>query len=177
MTHSDGMSPERRARFTALLDGHRRLIFKVANAYAWSPTDREDLIQEIAAQLWRAFPRYDAARRFSTWTYRIALNVAISWLRREAERRRRSVSFDPERHETAGQAPEARDQDRGQAILRDFMAECAPLDRALLLLYLEERSHSETAEVLGISETNVSTKLSRLKERLRRFVEDRHGAR
>ena len=73
---------------------HRRLVFKVAHTYARGRADVEDLAQEIAAQLWRAFPAYDRARRFSTWMYRIALNVAISWLRTEAPRRRRSVPYD-----------------------------------------------------------------------------------
>jgi RNA polymerase sigma-70 factor (ECF subfamily) len=69
------------ARFAALLDQHRGIVFKVANSYCRNPEDRQDLAQDIAAQLWRAFPRYDATRSFSTWMYRIALNVAISYKR------------------------------------------------------------------------------------------------
>ena len=80
------MIPEIAADFAALLEQHRRLVFKVANTYARG-ADLEDLAQEIAAQRWRAFPDYDRTRRFSTWMYRIALNVAISWLRSEAPRR------------------------------------------------------------------------------------------
>ena len=73
-----------RTRFAALLDTHRGIVFKVANAYCRHPDDRQDLVQEIAAQLWRAYPGYDPARPFTTWMYRIALNVAISHVRSDA---------------------------------------------------------------------------------------------
>ncbi len=68
-------------RFRELLERHRRIVFKVAATYCRDPHDRADLAQEIAVQLWRAFPKYDGARAFSTWMYRVALNVAISHLR------------------------------------------------------------------------------------------------
>ena len=68
-------------RFAALLEQHRGIVFKVAATYCRHPEDRQDLAQEIAAQLWRAFSGYDPARLFSTWMYRIALNVAISHVR------------------------------------------------------------------------------------------------
>ena len=139
MQQSTYMNAESGAEFAALLDGHRRLIFKVAHTYAREAADVEDLAQEIAAQLWRAFPAYDRARLFSTWMYRIALNVAISWLRSEAPRRRRSVAYDADMHEPA--AEEAADDDEGRRILRGFIASQDALDRAVLLLYLEEHPY------------------------------------
>src|SRR3954467_7736590 len=93
------MNPAAGADFCALLERNRRLIFKVANTYGRGRADVEDLAQEIATQSWRAFPDYDPERSFSTWLYRIALNVAISWLRIEAPRRRRSVPFEAELHD------------------------------------------------------------------------------
>src|SRR6187399_1015529 len=95
------MNPAAGAEFSALLEVNRRLIFKVATTYGHGRADIEDLAQEIAAQSWRAFPSYDPARSFPTWLYRIALNVAISWLRAEAPRRRRSVSFEADSHDSA----------------------------------------------------------------------------
>jgi RNA polymerase sigma factor (sigma-70 family) len=163
------------AEFAALLDEHRRLIFKIAHTYARSAADVEDLAQEIAAQLWRAFPDYDRTRRFSTWTYRIALNVAISWLRSEAPRRRRTVPYDAQLHEPAFE--EVRDDDEGQRILRGFLDSQDALNRAVLLLYLEEHSCAEMSEILGVTETNLTTKIHRLKERLRAYAEKNHGTR
>ena len=72
--------------FSALLQQHAGIVFKVANTYARLPEDRADLAQEIAAQLWHAWPKYDSARSFSTWMYRVALNVAISHLRERSTR-------------------------------------------------------------------------------------------
>jgi RNA polymerase sigma factor (sigma-70 family) len=164
-----------RLHFAALLDAHRRMVFKVANTYA-RPADREDLAQEIAIQLWRAFPGYDSSRPFSTWLYRIALNVGISHLRSLTVRERHTVPLELDLHETAdAQAPEPGD-DEAPRMLRQFIAQLDALNRALLLLYLEERSHGEIADILGISPTNVSTKINRLKERVQRFGEA-HGAR
>ena len=81
MEHAAPMTQDAQQRFQELLERHRGIVVKVAGSYAWHAEDRADLAQEIAAQLWRAFPRYDAARAFSTWMYRIALNVAISFAR------------------------------------------------------------------------------------------------
>ena len=169
------MNPADRADFSALLEVNRRLIFKVANTYGRGRADVEDLAQEIAAQSWRAYPSYDPARNFSTWLYRIALNVAISWLRAEAPRRRRSVPFEAELHDAA--VSESFEDDDGSRILRGFIDSQGPLDRALLLLYLEERPNAEIAEILGITHSNVTTKINRLKERLRAYAEKHHGTR
>ena len=163
------------ADFAAQLEANRRLIFKVANTYGRGRDDVEDLAQEIATQSWRAFPTYDSSRSFSTWLYRIALNVAISWLRVEAPRRLRSVSFDAEVHDAS--IPVADEADDGIRILRGFIASQGALDRALLLLYLEDRPNAEIAEILGITATNVTTKINRLKERLRLYAEQEHGTR
>ena len=169
------MNPAASADFAALLEENRRLIFKVAHTYGRGRADVEDLAQEIAAQSWRAYPTYDPARSFSTWLFRIALNVAISWLRVEAPRRRRSVPFDADLHDASIHA--ADDKDDGVRILRGFIASQGPLDRALLLLYLDERPNNEIADILGITATNVTTKINRLKERLRAYAEKHHGPR
>jgi RNA polymerase sigma-70 factor (ECF subfamily) len=159
------MGTDARGQFGALLERHRGIVFKVANTYARDAEDRADLAQEIAAQLWRAWPSYDPARSLTTWMYRIALNVAISFLRSEGARRRDMVPFDEALHDTAiHDDPEGEQQLR---VLDRVIARLEPLNRALLLLYLEERSHREIAEILGITETNVATKIGRLKQRIR----------
>jgi RNA polymerase sigma-70 factor (ECF subfamily) len=178
MQQSATMHPETAAEFAALLAEHRRLVFKVATTYARDGADLEDLVQEIAAQLWRAFPTYDRTRRFSTWMYRIALNVAISWVRIEAPRRRRSVPYDAELHEPAAAVEtDETDDDERRRILRGFIDSQDRLNRAVLLLYLEEHSYAEMSDILGLSETNLTTKINRLKERLRLYAEKHHGTR
>ena len=155
--------------FDALLQRHRGIVLKIAGSYARGAEDRADLAQEIAVQLWRAWPGYDPARSFSTWMYRIALNTAISFLRGQAQADR-SVPLDVHADTLAGGAafdPETHERLR---LLQRFMATLGPLDRALLLLYLEERSGREIAEVLGIGESNVTTRIGRIKQRLRDYA-------
>lgn len=161
------VADETQARFETLFAGHRRIALKVASTYCANPEDRRDVAQEIAAQLWRAFPAYDESRPFSTWMYRIALNVAISWVRRAS--RDRMVPVDGASLESvASLEVEEPEPDERIQVLRRFIAELDDLDRALVLLYLDERSYREMGDVLGITETNVATKLSRIKERIRK---------
>jgi RNA polymerase sigma factor (sigma-70 family) len=151
--------------FRELLERHRKIVFKVANTYCRDPHDRADLAQEIAAQLWRSFPAYDGQRVFSTWMYRIALNVAISFRRSSGLHERHLVPLDADLHDTADGG--ANPEDDGVQALYRCIDKLDPLNRALLLLYLDERSQREIAEILGITETNVATKIGRLKQRLR----------
>lgn len=161
------MSADRQGEFTALLERHRKIVFKVAATYAWHPEDRAELAQEIATQLWRAFPGYDSARTFSTWMYRIALNVAISQVRGSGPRERQQVALDERTHDLADDAALDPEMDLGVRALNQVIAALDPLNRALLLLYLEDRSSREIGDILGLSETNVSTRISRLKQRIR----------
>ena len=158
------------ACFVALLDRHRGIVFKVAATYCAHPEDRRDLAQEISTQLWRAFPKYDATRSFSTWMYRIALNVAISSLRRGAPQRN-TQALDENWLESVAEGPAPEPDDR-ILLLRRLIDQLDDLNRALLLLYLDEKTYREIAEVLGITETNVATKLNRLKQRIRDGVND-----
>lgn len=155
--------------FATLLHEHRRVVFKVAGLYSRSAADRDDLVQEISAQLWRSFGSYDEARaKFSTWLYRIALNVAISQARRD--RWSEADRFEPlETHhlETVGGGEGIAEPDERLTALYALIGQLDPLNRALILLYLEDRNYTEMAEILGISETNVATKISRIKQNLR----------
>ncbi len=155
-------------RFEALFERHRGIVGKVARLYAFDPDERQDLAQEIAAQLWRSFARYDATRAFSTWMYRVALNVAISAARHRERRPRAAAEVAVEELADARDGPLERDP-RWLALQR-IVEGLDPLERALLLLHLDERPYREIAEVLGIRETNVATKLSRVKKRLRKDV-------
>ena len=155
-----------RESFQTLLQAHRGIVAKVAGTYAWHPDDRDDLMQDIAAQLWRAWPNYDPARPFATWMYRIALNVAISDVRSRT-RAPSSEVWNEDHHDVAD--PHAHDHEGRQQVdlLYRFIQSQPPLDRALLLLYLDDRPQREIAEILGIGESNVSTKIGRLKQRIR----------
>jgi RNA polymerase sigma factor (sigma-70 family) len=153
--------------FLRLLDQHGGIIHKVAAGYSKGLADRRDLTQEIMLQLWKAYPRYSPDRPFSTWMYRIALNVAISFLRRATHPVRQTVSIDENEIEIADENAEPREIDERLGLLQQIIAGLEPLNRALLLLYLDEYAYREIASILGITETNVATKLNRLKESVR----------
>jgi RNA polymerase sigma-70 factor (ECF subfamily) len=157
---------ERQERYLALLGENERILWKVAGAYTRTAADREELVQETVAQLWKSFGRYDERYRFSTWMYRVALNVAISSVRGDVRRRRHTVPAEEEQLEVASPAPEPADGRR--ALLHDAMGRLEPFDRALLVLHLDGRPYAEIAEVLGITETNVGTRLGRVRQKLRR---------
>lgn len=155
-----------------MLESHQRALHKVCWVYGKSSHDRDDLFQEIISQLWRSFGKYDRQRSFSTWMYRIALNVAIDFQRRQ---RRRSGEI---QHLGSGQTdvPDATHDDAAkieqQHELRELLETLDDADRALLVLYLEGHSLREIGDVLGINESNVSTRLYRLKKSLRQSVEE-----
>lgn len=158
---------EYQRQFEALLHEHRGIVFKVAAACAADAVDREDLAQEIAAQVWRSFGRYQPARaKFSTWMYRIALNVAISQVRRTRGQAGLCQPLE-ERHLEGIAGEAAPEPDERLAALHVFIHKLDALNRALILLYLEDRRYAEIAEVLGISAGNVATKINRIKQKLR----------
>jgi RNA polymerase sigma-70 factor (ECF subfamily) len=151
--------------FQALVEEHKKILYKVCNSYCRNRDDRDDLAQEIIVQLWRSFGKFDERCRFSTWMYRIALNVAISFYRRESTRTRYVIS-DEEHLLQAIDGPESQPED--VQLLYRFIEGLEPLNKALVLLYLDGNSYQEIADVLGISETNVATKISRLKKTMKR---------
>lgn len=164
---TDFLMTQARERFQDLFGQHAAIVRKVAGMYCRNAEDRRDLAQEIAIQAWRAFGKYDAARVFSTWLYRIALNVAISQARNAGLRERHAVPLDEQAHDIADERSPQHEADERQRALHRCIDALEPLDRALMLLYLEDRSHAEIADVLGIGASNVGTKVNRLKQRIR----------
>lgn len=159
--------------FVDRLDRHRAILFKVAATYCRDAADREDLVSEMIAQLWRAYDRFDERSRFSTWMYRIAINVAISFARTQTRARRRLVPEGSLLERIADQ-PEAETDDRLSQV-RELIEQLDPLSRALMLLYLDDYPYCEIASMLGITETNVATKLGRIKQQLKRKVAGQTG--
>jgi RNA polymerase sigma factor (sigma-70 family) len=158
---------EQQQQFVRLLQAHRAIVYKVAGSYSRTAPDRDDLAQEICLQLWRAFPSYDAERKFSTWMYRIALNVAISQARRTPWSRAGRLEPLDAIHRDTLSADDGSEQQAQLDIVLAFIAKLEPLNRALMLLYLDDYSYADMASILGISETNVATKINRVKQTLR----------
>lgn len=151
--------------FLKLIQGHAGIIRKVANSYSVSAADRDDLVQEITMQLWRSRGSYNPAFKRSTWIYRVALNVAITFFRK-TRRHQNTVAL-----ESNPEIPDADNVPENVRQLYELIAELDELNRAVILLYLERFSHEEIAQSLGISKTNVATKIARIKKKLKERFE------
>jgi len=151
--------------FLQLIEENKRIIFKICNSYCYHKDDREDLAQEIIYQLWKSGGSFNADHKFSTWMYRIALNTAISFYRKE-KRSGQLVPFGEHLTDIEDETGSNHTEEKIN-LLQQFINELKELDRALMILYLEEKSYSEIADILGITETNVATKISRTKEKLK----------
>lgn len=153
--------------FLALLNQYRGAIERVSRTYSSGVSEREDLVQEIVYQLWRAFPSYRRESAPLTWVYRIAINSAITGLRRRA---RRPAHVSLEAAANIASPPTAVGSDPQADLLYRAIRRLGDVDRALVMCYLDDLSYREIADVLGLSETNVGARLSRTKATLQNLV-------
>ena len=148
--------------FLSVVDMHKGIIYKIANTYCKDTEGKKDLVQEIILQLWKSFDNYSEHYKYSTWIYRIALNVAISNYRKETRRKEISNPY-VEGLFIFADFQKSTELEGSTLFLHQFITELRELDKALMLLYLEEKSHKEISEIMGITETNVATKIGRIK--------------
>jgi len=150
--------------FLNFLEKNKPLIIKVATSYCYDPFDRSDLIQDILLQLWKAFPKYDASYESTTWLYKIALNVSISFLRRKKSRSKTEQEYNDHYDLIHWQDIEV---EAKLTILYSALENLDPYDKAVIILKLDGKPEIEAAEILGISKSNYSTRLSRIKNKLK----------
>lgn len=148
--------------FISLVEAHKRIIYKVCYMYASDRENLNDLYQEVVINLWKAFPRFRGECEASTWVYRIGLNTCISFFRKSKSR--------PEVVPITVDLEAFADEEDQTARLNELyrmINSLNQLERALILLWLEERSYQEIAEIIGISRNNVAVKLNRIREKLK----------
>jgi len=156
--------PNKKA-FSELIKQYQAIIHKVTMVYANGRADREDLFQEICLQLWKSYPNFREEAKFSTWMYRVALNTAISTVRKE----NKAPSFEHLR-ETDRIAEDKNDEKERVKLLYRAISRLNRIDKAIILLWLEEKNYKEIASIMGTSEKNVSVKLVRIKRKLEELV-------
>lgn len=152
--------------FYQVLEQHKGIIYKIANSYCKTEEDRKDVMQEMIYQLWRSHKSYNNQYSLSTWVYRVVLNVAISFYRKNKRHNQNTTLIS----ESIIELHEPNDEVNPQGnidLLQHFINQLNELDKALMLLYLEEKAYREIAEITGLTETNVATKISRIKEKLK----------
>ncbi len=153
-------------KFISVVKENQKLIYKICCSYCSNQENRKDLEQEILLQLWSSFSKFDGRVKISTWIYRIALNTAISFYRSDCKHSKKRDSLDESIISISNVEIEA-EKDENISLLFQFIEQLNELDKALILLYLDDSKYKDIADILGISETNVATKVSRIKKRLK----------
>jgi len=151
--------------FIRIVNGNHAIINKICYGYAKNSEDRFDLKQEILIQLWKAYPSFNNQSQISTWIYRIALNTVISNFRKAKNKIQES-----ELSQSNYQIPdiiENNELNENIVKLYQLIYQLNDLEKAITLLYLDDQSYKEIAEIVGISETNVATKINRIKSKLK----------
>ena len=150
--------------FTSAIKENEGILFKIAAVYTNSSEDKQDLIQEIIYQLWKSYDSFNQQSRFSTWMYRVALNVAIYQLKVS---KKKILTVPIEDQNFNYQEDDNSAIEEKWKLFRKQIEGLNLLDKAIVTLYLDDKSHDEIAEVIGISSSNVGTKISRIKEKLK----------
>ena len=154
--------------FLEIISEHQRIIHKVTRLYAHTQDDRDDLFQEILMQLWRAFGSFKGEAKISTWMYRVALNTAISGFRKSS-RRPQTSELDNVAFQAIADMPDP-DGEENKQLLYKAIALLSDLERAIIMLYLEDHSYDEIADVIGITSNYVGVKISRIKTKLKKIL-------
>jgi RNA polymerase sigma-70 factor, ECF subfamily len=154
---------EQKDIFENWLHQHKALLFKIIRAYAFTETDRDDLFQEITIQVWNSIPTFRQESSVTTWLYRISLNTAIKWTRKERKHNEAKESIDTIEHILH----ESKIQVDDRLIwLYEEISRLDEIDRSITLLLLEGFSYKEMAGIIGISESNIGVKINRIKKHL-----------
>ncbi len=164
--------------FKTWLIEHNGAVLKVARAYTFTTEDCEDLAQEILLQVWRSLPNFQGRASATTWFYRVALNTALGWHRKERRRRARQRPILVVEDLSVTELGGSQEIIQREAVERLYAAirRLPKTDAALVLLFLDDLSYRQIAEVLGISESNVGVKLNRAKTALGELMrEESHG--
>lgn len=158
---------DKEKEFLALIEMHQGIIHKVAALYMNRADNRADLFQEILLAAWKGYANFRGDAKFSTWLYRVALNTAVTWYRKE-QKAEPAETLDATHANLPGAYADAEEQ---LLAMRKAISGLSPIDKALVSLYLDEYDYREIGEILGISANNVAVKMNRIKNRLKQTTQ------
>lgn len=161
------MEPSIEKIFLSYLEKHKGILHKISRMYMDTAEDREDLQQEIIIQLWKSYSNFKGESQFSTWMYRVAVNTAITFLRK---RKQALQTFTGETVPDAADEEYSPEKDQQLEAFYKAVQELNPVEKALIFYFMEGLSHKETGKNLGIGEGNVRVKLNRTKEKLQKII-------
>lgn len=161
------MNTGQQKEFVKQVNENQRIIHKICKIYTDNPHDHEDLFQEITIQLWKSYPSFRGEAKFSSWMYRIGLNTALALFRK----RDRQVSTCQETSvENLKIAHEEHHEDDRLKLMYDAIHQLSDVEKALIMMFLDDKPYKEIAEILGITEGNARVKMNRAKEKLKTLI-------
>lgn len=155
-------------KFETIVYEHQALIIRVCDIYCNSQPDKDDLFQEIVVNLWKGLSAFKNEAKLSTWIYRVSLNTAISKYKKAKKNQLLYTDQIPEA--TSGDADQETENSLRINALYKGIDKLKPVEKAIILLYLEERSYQEIADIVGLSKENISVKLVRIKKKLENYL-------
>lgn len=148
---------------------HQGIIHKVCGMYCSNGEDKKDMFQEILVNLWKSYPSFRGDSKFSTWMYRVSMNIAIQRLRKSRKNEENTAQpgfFDQMKNPDKEQLPE-----RELSLLYTAINQLNDIEKAIVMLYLEEKGNEEIAEIVGISQNYLRVKMTRIRKKLKKIVE------
>ena len=156
-------------QFSEQISGNELLIYKVCRMYAYTEADRQDLFQEIVLQLWIAFPKFKGKSKFSTWLYRIAINTSITRLRKH-KNKNFIDTYEPALLPQHIDDITSVEEEEKFILLYKAIAQLNEVEKAIVMLYMEEKNYEEMEEILGINQGNLRVKMNRIKDKIRQLA-------
>ena len=158
---------ELKEMFISVFEQNIGIIFKIARAYTKTTHDREDLVNDITLELWKAYPKFKGNSKISTWIYRISLNISMNYRRKK--RSNKIMFSESNQFDTSNWLQNPEDNEQSD-LLYDCIDDLNEFNKAIIILYLDGNSHDEISTITGISKTNVGTRISRIKEQIKKIA-------
>jgi RNA polymerase sigma-70 factor (ECF subfamily) len=162
------LKAELKKKFIHELETNQNIVHKICRAYTNNQSDHQDLFQEISIQLWKAYAKFRGDSKFSTWMYRVALNTAISLYRKSKRQLKTSELYDNFKELAYEEYDDTKDQQL--QLLYQAIHSLTDIEKALVLLYLDDKPYKEISTCLGISEVNARVKMNRTKTKLKNIL-------
>nr|WP_293297176.1 sigma-70 family RNA polymerase sigma factor [Allomuricauda sp.] len=157
--------------FSKRIEESQGIIHKVSRMYCDNEEHRKDLFQEILIQLWKSYPSFRGDSKFSTWMYRVAINVAIQDLRKT--KKKQGLFFQTNQFKDASEETKSEVQNEKLKLMHKAIADLNKVEKAIVMLHLDEKSNEEIAEIVGITQNYVRVKMSRIKAKLSKKVKEK----
>lgn len=155
-------------KFVRELKENQNIIHKVCRIYTDNEVDHEDLFQEITLQVWKSYPLFRGDAKFSTWMYRIALNTAISLFRKS--KREISVNVEVDVSDLKISIQDSNKDEERLKILYKAIHQLSDIEKALIMMFLDDKSYREIGDILGITEGNARVKMNRARNNLKNII-------